>query len=267
MEQWQAGARRLEEAPFDERPVLELVTREVHAELRRRLGSTFTTEELAELYDAGTGWVAGHRDRGRARRPRSPGTCAIVGDAAFARYLREASTTRAGAGSRERGAGTGGVRARLQPAPSTEPVDHPRPAEPQPRVEVLRGAVGVGEQERELVAGLLRRAARRPRRPARGRGATASCRRARPRRRAASRAAGTSTPAGRPRARRTPARRSARRGRAPTRASPRPPPRCPTARRASTRRAAARSRSGSTSSTGVRHLRRRAPRAPSADAG
>jgi hypothetical protein len=90
LEQWQEGARRLEEAPFDERPVLELVTREVHAELRRRLGSTFTTEELAELYDAGTAWVA---DIAIAAAPDAPFAwdVRVVGDAAFARYLREAT--------------------------------------------------------------------------------------------------------------------------------------------------------------------------------
>jgi hypothetical protein len=90
MEQWQAGARRLEDAPFDERPVLELVTREVQNELRRRLGSTFTTEELAELYDAGTSWVS---DVAFAVAPDSPFAwdVRIVGDAAFARYVREAT--------------------------------------------------------------------------------------------------------------------------------------------------------------------------------
>jgi hypothetical protein len=90
MEQWQAGVRRLEEAPFDERPILEAVTREVHAELRRRLGSTFTTEELADLYDAGTSWVS---DIAIAVAPESPFAwdVRVVGDAAFARYLREAT--------------------------------------------------------------------------------------------------------------------------------------------------------------------------------
>jgi hypothetical protein len=90
LEQWQAGARRLEEAPFDEQPVLEVVTREVLAELRRRLGSTFTTDELVELYDAGTSWVA---DIAVARAPESPFAwdVRVVGDAAFARYLREAT--------------------------------------------------------------------------------------------------------------------------------------------------------------------------------
>lgn len=90
MEQWQAGVRRLEAAPFDERPILEAVTREVHAELRRRLGSTFTTEELAELYDSGTSWVS---DIAIAVAPEAPFAwdVRIVGDAAFARYVREAT--------------------------------------------------------------------------------------------------------------------------------------------------------------------------------
>jgi hypothetical protein len=90
MEQWQAGVQRLEAAPFDERPVLEQVTREVQNELRRRLGSTFTTEELAALYDAGTSWVS---DIAVAIAPDAPFAwdVRIVGDAAFARYLREAT--------------------------------------------------------------------------------------------------------------------------------------------------------------------------------
>src|SRR5215211_1875008 len=89
LEQWRAGERRLDEAPFDEQPVLELVTREVVAELRRRLGSAFTTQELAELYDAGTGWVA---DVAVAVAPEAPFAwdVRVVGDAAFARYLRDA---------------------------------------------------------------------------------------------------------------------------------------------------------------------------------
>ena len=90
LEQWQAGLRRLEAAPFDEQPVLEQVVREVHAELRRRLGSAFTTDELAELYDAGTGWVLGVA---MATAPDAPFAWdqRIVADAAFARYLREAT--------------------------------------------------------------------------------------------------------------------------------------------------------------------------------
>src|SRR5918998_5979043 len=87
--QWQAGARLLEEAPADERPELERVTAKVHDELRRRLGGAFTTEELADLYDAGTGWIT---DLAVTTAPDAPFAwdVRIVGDAAFARYLREA---------------------------------------------------------------------------------------------------------------------------------------------------------------------------------
>ena len=89
-EQWQAGLRRLEDAPFDERPILELVTRRVYEELRRRLGGAFTTEELAELYDSGTGWVS---DLAVAAAPDAAFAwdVRIVGDAAFARYVRSAT--------------------------------------------------------------------------------------------------------------------------------------------------------------------------------
>jgi len=89
-EQWQAGLRRLEDAPFDERPILELVTRRIYEELRRRLGGAFTTEELAELYDSGTGWVS---DLAVAAAPDAPFAwdVRIVGDAAFARYVRSAT--------------------------------------------------------------------------------------------------------------------------------------------------------------------------------
>ncbi len=88
-EQWQAGLRRLEDAPPDERPVLELVTRKVYEELRRRLGGAFATDELAALYDSGTGWIS---DLAVAVAPDAPFAwdVRIVGDAAFGRYVRGA---------------------------------------------------------------------------------------------------------------------------------------------------------------------------------
>ena len=67
-EQWEAGMRRLDEAFPEQAPTLERVTREVHSELRRRLGGPFTLDELADLYDEGTGLVHGPRRRGRAGR-------------------------------------------------------------------------------------------------------------------------------------------------------------------------------------------------------
>ena len=89
IEQWRAGLARLEAAPFDERPVLELVARRIEDELRRRLGGAFTSAELAALYDEGTGWVS---DLAVAAAPDAPFAwdVRVVGDAAFARYLRGA---------------------------------------------------------------------------------------------------------------------------------------------------------------------------------
>ena len=71
-------------------PALERVTRQIEAELRRRLGGPFTSQELADLYDAGTGWTS---DLAYALAPEQPYAwdVRVVGDAAFARYLREAT--------------------------------------------------------------------------------------------------------------------------------------------------------------------------------
>ena len=74
--QWDQGARRLREANTRE------ANRRVNLvqdELRRRLGSTFSAEELADLYGGDTGWaddLAGQES--------------WIVDAAFHRYLREA---------------------------------------------------------------------------------------------------------------------------------------------------------------------------------
>jgi hypothetical protein len=88
--QWEEGTRRLAEAPPDLRRVLYDVTDRVVKELRRRLGGPFTTDELVALYDEGTGWVT---DVAAVAAPELPDAwdVRVVGDAAFARYLREAS--------------------------------------------------------------------------------------------------------------------------------------------------------------------------------
>jgi hypothetical protein len=90
LDQWQAGLRRLATADPDARPVLERVTARVEDELRRRLGGPFTTQELVDLYDHGTGWVT---DLAVEIAPEDPDTwdVRVVGDAAFGRYVREAS--------------------------------------------------------------------------------------------------------------------------------------------------------------------------------
>jgi hypothetical protein len=89
IEQWQEGERRLNEAPAAQQDVLERVTARIAGELRRRLGGAFTAEELAELYDEGTGWAS---DLAVAAAPDHPYAwdARVVIDAAFARYLRRA---------------------------------------------------------------------------------------------------------------------------------------------------------------------------------
>lgn len=90
LDQWERGDERLAAAPPDERPMLERVTRAIEAELRRRLGGAFTSDELASLYDEGTDWCA---NLAIATAPDDPYAwdVRIVADAAFARYLRGAS--------------------------------------------------------------------------------------------------------------------------------------------------------------------------------
>lgn len=88
--QWQEGERRLREAPPGQRRVLDRVVDRTVAELRRRLGGPFSSDELARLYDEqGTSWVMGIA---ATVAPDDPWAWdQRVGDAAFARYLREAS--------------------------------------------------------------------------------------------------------------------------------------------------------------------------------
>jgi hypothetical protein len=89
--EWEDGYRRFEAASRD--PVvadrlaaqLEVVT----GELRRRIGQTFTLEELVALYDRAEAWV---RDvvSEHAATPGWPRTLALVEDTAFHLYQRGA---------------------------------------------------------------------------------------------------------------------------------------------------------------------------------
>jgi hypothetical protein len=83
--QWEEGERRLREATAPARARLDRVAGVVLAELRRRLGSSFSVEELAELYGSNVDWAAE-----LARGEGSGGDAAWVVDAAFNRYSREA---------------------------------------------------------------------------------------------------------------------------------------------------------------------------------
>ena len=88
--QWQQGERRLQAAPAERRATLERVTDAIVAELRRRLGGRFDTEELVALYERGTTWCL---QLAMNIAPEDPWAWeAGVGvDAAFGRYLREAA--------------------------------------------------------------------------------------------------------------------------------------------------------------------------------
>ena len=90
IQQWREGERRLAGAPPEQRPALDRVTERLVAELRRRLGSAFTVDELVDLYEEGTGWAL---DLAVAVAPGAPWAWdqRIVADAAFARYVRDAT--------------------------------------------------------------------------------------------------------------------------------------------------------------------------------
>ena len=78
--QWEDGERRLREDGGLEGPALAVLE-----ELRRRLGSSFSLAELADLYAGGTDWAAEV-----AWGAGAGGQSTAVVDAAFGRYAREA---------------------------------------------------------------------------------------------------------------------------------------------------------------------------------
>lgn len=88
--QWQQGERRLQAAPSERVAQCERVTDAIVAELRRRLGGRFWTEELVELYGRGTTWCL---QVAMKAAPDDPWAweAGVVVDAAFGRYLREAA--------------------------------------------------------------------------------------------------------------------------------------------------------------------------------
>jgi hypothetical protein len=85
---WRAGDRAVTSAAPDERLAMERVIDALMAELRRRIGITFTIDELASLYDEGTDWCLEVAQR---VAPDAPWAWeAVTTDAAFHRYLRGA---------------------------------------------------------------------------------------------------------------------------------------------------------------------------------
>jgi hypothetical protein len=94
--QWREGERRVADTPEPARADLERAVAGVVEELRKRLGSSFVLDELADLYGEGTDWATELATRSGASTD-----AATVADAAFARYAREASNF-AGGRPRER---------------------------------------------------------------------------------------------------------------------------------------------------------------------
>jgi hypothetical protein len=88
--EWETGAARVRSSPPADRRDLEAAVDSVVGELRRRLGGTFTVDELVALYAEGTDWVL---ERAVAAAPGNPRAWdgEAVGGAAFWRYAREAS--------------------------------------------------------------------------------------------------------------------------------------------------------------------------------
>jgi hypothetical protein len=88
---WREGERRLAQADPRDQPALERVTAEIVSELRRRVGGTFTTQELAQYYvDNGTDWCFDIATRVAPGNPEAWDLTTVAG-AAFARYVRAAS--------------------------------------------------------------------------------------------------------------------------------------------------------------------------------
>ena len=87
--QWHDGERRLSELPGARRRVFDRVVERLVAELRRRLGGSFTAAELVDLYDRSNAWTM---PLAIEVAPAEPAAWEQwVADAAFNRYLREAS--------------------------------------------------------------------------------------------------------------------------------------------------------------------------------
>jgi hypothetical protein len=94
-QQWEAAHRRLGEEASDpaRRERLYSGVERINAELRRRVGATFTLAELAEVYGDSEAWVW----EALAEEPQTPGwprDLALISDAAFHLYARGAADYR-----------------------------------------------------------------------------------------------------------------------------------------------------------------------------
>lgn len=84
--QWEDGERHVRDTPEPARAQLDRAVAVVLDELRRRLGSAFSVEELADFYADDVDWASDIAQREAAGTDSS-----WVVDAAFSRYAREAT--------------------------------------------------------------------------------------------------------------------------------------------------------------------------------
>jgi hypothetical protein len=89
--QWEEGAGRLREMDSDPRAArtARRAVEAIREELRRRIGPTFSAQELADLYGAGTDWCLDAARRAAPMAAVDLDPQAIV-DGAFYQYLRGA---------------------------------------------------------------------------------------------------------------------------------------------------------------------------------
>jgi hypothetical protein len=88
LHQWQDGERRLAQTPPAQRRAVERVIERIVAELRWRLGNSFTIADLVELYDGSPAWSMGLALQAAPAEPLAWEQW--VSDAAFYRHLRRA---------------------------------------------------------------------------------------------------------------------------------------------------------------------------------
>lgn len=87
--QWESGKRRLDEIDDPrQRRLADRVVNAIRDELRRRIGPTFSAEELAQLYAEGTDWC---QQVAIDVAPAIEEEAQSLGDAAFWLYLRGAT--------------------------------------------------------------------------------------------------------------------------------------------------------------------------------
>jgi hypothetical protein len=92
--QWEDGLARLAQpAPPGVARARRRIVEAVHDELRRRVGLTFTTARLVEVYDDASSWYLDLAARVAPREPDAWDPSATL-DGAFATYARQASDAR-----------------------------------------------------------------------------------------------------------------------------------------------------------------------------